>query len=267
MKLGKIVLSAVAVIIIVAAAVIWYLLSNISSIAKDLIETEGSKVLQTSVLLDNVNIKLLDGSAQISQFSIANYAGFSEPTILAFDTIKIDIEPRSLDKDVIVLDEVTVSGARIVAEQKGLSTNIQTLLKKQAQYMNSAEDDPNAEPAKEILIAIKKLNFVGNSLSLATEDYGKHSLDLPTVTQTNLGSASKGLAPKELAVAVLKPLLEQAQDKIEEGLIDLAEEKLKEKYGERVEQEKQKLKSKIEDELGVSEDEVKEKLDALKKLF
>ena len=133
--------------------------------------------------------------------------------------------------------------------------------------MNSAEDDPNAEPAKEILIAIKKLNFVGNSLSLATEDYGKHSLDLPTVTQTNLGSASKGLAPKELAVAVLKPLLEQAQDKIEEGLIDLAEEKLKEKYGERVEQEKQKLKSKIEDELGVSEDEVKEKLDALKKLF
>lgn len=267
MKLGKIILSIVAIMIIVVAALAWYVFSNLNSIVKELVETEGTKALQTAVVLEHVDIKLLDGSAELGQFSIANYEGFSEPNILAFDTIKVDIEPTSLDKEVIVLDEVTVSGVNIVAEQKGTTTNIQTLLDQLPKSSESGASEQSTESGKEVLIAIKRLNFVNNALSLATEDYGVHTLDLPKITQTNLGSASKGLSPQELAVEVLKPLLKQAQDEIEKGMLDLAKEKLKEKYGEQVEEQKEKLKSKLKDELGVDEKEAKQKLEGLKKLL
>lgn len=268
MKLGKIFLSLVGVLILVVGGVAWYVLSNINAIVKDVVETKGSEVLQTPVGLKLVDIKLLDGSAKLGLFTIDNYQGFNQPHILSFDEITVDIDPKSVNQSVIVLDEVTVSGVSVIAEQLGTTTNLQTLLDKLPKSEAEAEQsEDTSAPAQEVLLAIKKLNFIGNSLSLATEDYGKHDLNLPTITRTNLGSESNGLTPEQLAKAIVKPLIEEAQDKLEKSLVDLAKKELEDRYGEQVDKEKEKLKSKLEDELGVDSEEVDSKLKDLKKLF
>lgn len=270
MKIGKIILSIVGILILVIGAAAWYVLSNINSIVREVVESQGTKVLQTSVDLKHVDVKLLDGSAELGMFSISNYDGFSEPNLLAFEAIKVDIDPTSVNKEVIVLDEVTISGISVVAEQKGTTTNLQALMSKLPKSDSSSANSGGAGSGTEgpdVLLAIKKLNFVDNGLSLATEDYGKHTLDLPNITRTNIGSASAGLTPDQLAIEVLKPLVEEAQDKIEKNLIDLAKKKLEEQYGEQIDKEKEKLKSKVKDELGVDAEDVEDKLKDLKKLF
>lgn len=268
MKIGKILFSIVGLLILLVGGAAWYVLSNINAIVRDVVETQGSQVLQTPVVMELVDIKLLDGSAELGKFSIANYEGFEQPNLLSFEAIKVDIDPTTINQEVIVLDEVTISGVALVAEQKGTTTNLQALLDKLPESEAAAETESSTgEAGSDVLLAIRKLNFVGNNLSLATEDYGTHTLDLPAITRTNLGSSANGLTPAELGTEILEPLLEEAQDKIEEGLVDLAKEKLEEKYGEKIDEEKEKLKSKLEGELGVDSEKVEEKLKGLKKLF
>lgn len=267
MKIGKIIFSLIGVIILVVAGLAWYVLSNINGIVKDVVETQGTKVLQTPVKLNHVDVKLFDGSAELGLFSVKNYAGFEQENLLSFETIKVAIEPSSINTDVIVLDEVTISGISVVAEQKGTTTNLQTLLSKFPKSDSASKPEPAASEGQEILLAIKKLNFVDNSLSLATEDYGTHTLDLPKIVQTNLGTDSGGLTPEQLAVQVIRPLIKEAQAKIEKKLVDIAKQKLQEKYGEKVEQEKQKLKSKIKESLGTDAEGAESKLEGLKKLL
>ena len=269
MKVGKVILSLVGIVILLVAAAAWYVLSNINSIVKEVVESKGSEVLQTAVELNHVDIKLLEGSASLGPFRIKNYEGFAEENLLAFETIKVDIDPQSLNQPVKVLDEVTISGISIVAEQKGTTTNLQTLMSKlpKSESSDSSAGSESSAGGQEVLLAIKKLNFVDNSLSLATESYGKHTLDLPKITQTNIGSSSDGLTPDELAVAIIEPLVREAQDQIEEAVVDLAKQKLEEQYGEKIDEEKEKLKEKAKDELGIDTDEVEDKLKDLKKLF
>ena len=264
MKALKIVGVIVVLLIAVAAASTWYFMSNINSIVKDVIESVGTESLKTPVRVNAVNIKLLDGSGELSGFSIDNYEGFSQPKLLSFDTVKLDIDPLSLNKPVIVLDELTIKNVAVTAEQKGTGTNIQALLKSLPQSGGDSPEKSTSGAERELRFALKKLSFVDNSVNFATENYGIHKLDLPKIEQTNIGSTEQGLSPEELAVEVLKPLLEAAKKRVEREARELAKRKLEEKYGEQIESGKEKLKGELKDKLG---DDADEKLKKLKGLF
>lgn len=289
MKLIKILLSALGILVLVSTAVVWYVLSNINDIVKEVVVSVGSEVLQTPVSLGAVDIKLKEGAGTLSTFAIQNYPGFNEPNLLAFDTIRVDIDPKSVTNEVIVIDELTISGVDVVVEQNDATTNIQSLF-------DALDDESGSSPApsssgaeessKTLYFAIKKLNFVDNRMTLATEDYGKHSLDLPKIVQTNIGSEKQGLTPEQLAVAIAKPLLASAKKRVETGLRELAKkeltDKLEKKLGvekekleqqaeekkkeleQKVDQEKSKLEKKLEDKIGK---DAEKKLKDLKKLF
>ena len=112
----------------------------------------------------------------------------------------------------------------------------------------------------EMLFAVKQLNFVENSLVLATEKYGVHTLKLPKIVQHDLGSESKGLTSEQLAKEIARPLLDSAKKNLEKGLKNIAEEEL----DKTLDKEKEKLKGKIDEEFGEG---TSEKIKELKNLF
>jgi len=235
-------------------------LSNLNGLVKDAVETVGTDMLETTVSLNTVDIKLTEGSGELKGFSIANYPEFNQDRLLSFDSVKLDIDPMSLQGDVIVIDELTIQGVKIVAEQLGKTTNLQTLLETLPEGDEADTETAESGESVDVLLAVKKLNFVENSLTLATEKYGSHTLDLPKIVQTNLGSESNGLTPEELAKAIATPLIESAKKSVEKGIAKLAKDELKGK----VDKEKERLKDKIDDELGEG---TAEKLKGLKDLF
>ena len=261
MKIIKILLSVIAVIVLIVGIGLWFVFSNLNSIVKEAVETVGTDTLETNVSLNAVDIKLTDGSGELKGFSIANLPGYTQENMFAVDTVKLDIDPNSLAGDVIVIDELTIKGISVVAEQLGTTTNLQALMDRlpKSDATDGATSEDSGSSA-DVLLAVKQLNFVENSLTLATEKYGIHTLDLPNITQSNLGSEANGLTPEQLAKAIAEPLIESAKKSVEEGIAKLAEEALK----ERLDEEKDKLKGKIDDELGEG---TVDKIKGLKDLF
>ena len=251
-------------VLLIIAGVAFYGLSNLNRLVKYGVETEGPKVTQTAVSLGKVDIKLLDGKGELSNFMIANPKGFDSPHLFKADKVLLQIDTSQLTGAVKVIKEITIDGVDIVAEQKGLSTNIQALLDNLPKSNASSTESETDTASPEIRLMVEKLNFTNNSITLKTEKYGEYKLELPKIVQTNIGSKAQGLTPEELGRAILKPFLDKAQKSVEKKIQDVVKsemtDKVKAKADEELKKQEDKLKGKLTEKLG---DDAESKLKSL----
>ncbi|MGH1372923.1 MAG: hypothetical protein ACRBBW_12845 [Cellvibrionaceae bacterium] len=249
------VIAVVAVVVIVAVIG----LQNIDKIVKTAVEEVGPKVLGTEVRLAEVKIDITDGRGELRGLTIANPKGFSAANAFSLGETALEIDTSSITGDVIVINEVLISNANLLAEQKGLKdTNLQALLNNIQSSSGSAASDQTKPQSSstgesEVLLAVKKFTFADSTMKLMSEQFGEHTIKLPPIHLSNLGSKDKGLTPEELANAVVKPLVAQAKKAAQSRLEDLAKEKATEKLNE-----------KLTEKLG---EDGAEKLNQLKSLF
>lgn len=257
----------IALLIVVIIGVVLFVLSNLNQIVKETVETVGPEVTQTSVLLDRVNIEITEGKGELNDFVIGNPAGFSSEHLLKWDTIHLQIDPASVTSDVVVIKNFTIEGVNIIAEQKGYSTNLQSLL----ETLDSGSSAPKEEKpsqsgeAADVRLMMERVRFADNSIDFVTEKYGSYSLPLPSFELTNIGDKTTGLTPEELGIAILKPLIKQAKQAVEDRIKGLAKEELEAKLKEKKEELKAKAKEKEEElkaKVDDKKDELKEKLDS-----
>jgi len=254
MKVLKIILGLVVVLVLVAVVGVYFLAKNINGIVEHAVETVGSDITQTQVGLGKADIKLdlKESRGELDNLTVANPKGFSKANLLTIGQVALGIEPLSISKDVIVINEVTIKGVNILAEHKGVKdTNLQALLnniKAKAGAGGSTEATTD-DSGKEVLLAMKKIVFADNSVDLKSEKAGNYQLKIPAFELQNLGSAEKGLTPTQLAEAAIKPLVAKAQAAVEEKLKDELEDKAKEKLLENL------------------DDDQKEKLEGIKSLL
>jgi uncharacterized protein involved in outer membrane biogenesis len=237
-KAVKILLGLVLVLALVAAIGVFVFLQNLNSIVKTAVETVGPQVTLTDVGLGDANIELKEGRAELNGLFIANPQGFSPANVFQMDTVVIDIDPASVTKDVIVINEVRIDGAQLLAEQKGLKdTNIQALidnLKKSSSGAESSEAEAEAESESNIRLMVEKLAFVNGKVDLNTEQLGNYQMRLPDINVANIGDKQQGLRPDELATALLTPVLQQVKEQVAVALQDKAKQKAKEKLEEEI---------------------------------
>ncbi|NIB43736.1 AsmA family protein [Pseudomaricurvus alkylphenolicus] len=256
MKAVKIIGGLVVAAIAVVAIVVVVGLQNLDQIVKTAVERVGPQVVGTEVGLADVKLDLQKGRGELHGLTVANPQGFSNNSAFSLGEIALDIDPASLTGDVIVINEVLISKAQLLAEHKGLAeTNLQALLdnvKKNSGSSGSTESQ-TSEAGADVKLAIEKFTFEEGAMKLQSEEWGEQSLKLPTIRLKDIGSKEQGLTPDELASAVIQPILASAKEAVQDHLEDLAKEKAKEKLNE-------KLKEKL------GEDGA-EKLDQLKSLF
>ncbi|WP_439134926.1 hypothetical protein [Pseudomaricurvus sp.] len=260
MKAFKIVAALVVAVIAVLAVVVVLFLQNIDQLIKSVVEDSGSDVLGTEVRLESSKITLKEGRGALHNLTIANPPGFSNDNAFSLGDISLGIDLKSLGGDVIVLNEVLVSDAKLLVEEKDLTNiNLQTLLnnvKQNTASGNTAKqpvEEKPSEPAEDVKLAIEKFTLQGISMRIVTEQWGERTLTMPPIQLNNIGSRDNGLTPDEMTQAILKPVLAKVQKEAEDELQDLAKEKAQEAAEE-----------KLKEKLG---EEDSEKLDQLKSLF
>ncbi|MEH6650495.1 MAG: hypothetical protein V7707_10765 [Motiliproteus sp.] len=263
MKAIKIVTGLVVAAIAIIAIVVVIGLQNINGIVKAAIETVGTQVTGTEVRLAEVDITLTEGRGVLLGLSIANPKGFSDNSAFSLGQIALQIDPISITGDVIVIEELTISAAKLLAEQKNIKdTNLQALLDNVAAGAKSGEannggassaTNDSSDPAQQVKLAVKHFRFDASELQLVTEQLGEKTLKLPAIELNNLGSAEQGLTPEQLSQAILKPLLAQAKAAAKKELERLAKREAEDQ-----------LKQKLSEELS---DEQKGQIDQLKSLF
>lgn len=260
MKAIKVLLAVIFVVILLVVGGIFVALMNLNPLVEDAVTTYGPKVTQTPVKLSSVNINVWQGATEIKGFEIANPKGFSAPYVFKSDVFRVNIDPLSVTSDVIVINDITIDGVSLVAEQKGLTTNIQALIKSVQQFA-PADSSGGETPATaqesastfEPRFILNNLRFANNDLQLITEKYGNYTVNIPELTRQNLTGGGKGLTPSELGVAILQPILDAAEKAAKQKLKDVAKKEVEDK-----------LKNKLEEKLNDSQ---KDKIDKLKNLL
>lgn len=239
MKAVKILLGLVVAAIAIVAIVVVIGLQNIDQLVKRGVEKVGPQVVGTAVHLEDVKISLTEGRGELFGLTIANPKGFSKANAFSLGEIALDIDTASLTGDVIVINEILISKAHLLAEQKGLTeNNLQTLMDnvkaKSAQGASGSKTESTSTESEgaDVLLAVKKFTFKDSDMRILSDQWGEQTLKMPTISLANLGSADKGLTPDELATAVIKPLIAQAKKAAQKHLESMAKEKAAEKVNE-----------------------------------
>lgn len=262
MKIIKILGGLLALSALLIVISVYWLANNINGIVKTAIEEVGSDTLKTEVRVADVDIDLKASKVSLSGLTIANVAGFDAPLLFKMDQVAVDLEPASLLEKTIEIKSVLIDGTKVVAEQKGATTNLQALLDNlpkgepaQAEKPVNETEQGNSEPL-DVLIKVGAFDFTNTSTQLITEQFGEREVNSPDVRLRNLGGDT-GVPPEQLAQAIIQPLIKQVSKAVENYLKQMVEDAAKEKLTEK----EQELKSKIDEKYGEGSG------DALKKLF
>jgi uncharacterized protein involved in outer membrane biogenesis len=233
--IGGLILGLVAVVAIGG----YFFLSNLDGIIKDLVEEIGSEVTGTKVSLNSVELDLTTGKGKLKGLTIANPAGYDSDYAFKLQNISVGISPASLSGPVVVISEVKIVGAKLIAEQKGEKSNLPDILdniKKSSKKGDTESETPTGEePSSDIRLMMEKFVFIKTEATLVTEKNGEKSIKIPDVRRKNIGDKNTGLSPEQLAEEVLGTVVKAVEKAVGQYLAELAgaavEKKLTEKLG------------------------------------
>jgi hypothetical protein len=213
------------VLLAIAAGALWYLVSNLDSLIKAAIEKFGSAATQTSVTADSVKLSLSSGAGTISGLSIGNPPGFVSPQALGVGAISVQLDTSSLTGNgPIVVRTINIAQPQINYEITGgvsltgvsTSSNLQIIQNNVKNYAGRVAAAPPqsgtpARPARKEII--NDLYVTGGEVNLiaTTVLHGKKiTVPLPAIHLTNIGRASGGATPAQIASQIINAITSQA---------------------------------------------------------
>jgi hypothetical protein len=267
----KIILSVILLAIIGITAGVYYVFTNIDSLVKTAIETNGSEATQTAVRLGKVKIDLSNGAAGFSGLSVANPKGYVFPNVFSMGEIRAGVDLKSLQEEPYIINEITVLAPQVFVEvNKDNKTNLNDLKKRllagttsSSTSQQSGTTDQGSSPGPRLII--RRVTFADGSIQarIAALENKELNLKLPSLDMTNLGG-SKGATGKELAGEIIKRLTDHAIKEVKSKVIDKEVAKLKARAQAKVDAEKAKLNTQVE---AVKQEQKKKAEDKLKSLL
>jgi hypothetical protein len=235
-KGGKIVAGLVTAAVAVVAILVIVVFQNLDSIIKQVIEGVGTQVTQTRVSVSGVAFSISDGRGEIDGLSIGNPPGYQSKTAFDMNRVVVQVDPRSLTGGVIVIKEVTIDGAQLTAEQKGLKNNLQDLLAniEEAGGGQAAEPAPAESGGSDVRLMLERFAFTNSAAAVITEQWGEQTLKIPDITMANIGDRETGLTPEQLAGRMVESLVKQTEKAVANHLEQLAKDAAKEEINRQI---------------------------------
>lgn len=232
----KIILISAVVIVLAIGGAAYYFLTQLNAIVERQIEKIGSQITGTKVSVSSVDIKLRKGSGAINGLVAANPTGYKSDYAFRMDKILLDIDPSSVLKDPIVIDEVLIDSPLAISEFNEMAKLNILEIKNNATSGSKKQSKPSTKTdtkeEKPIHLRIKKLTIKGVTFAYDTGVLGgeKGSETLPAITKTNLGG-TRGATPEEIGKDIIITLTSKIAQAALEKQADKYKDKLKEKAG------------------------------------
>lgn len=210
----KVILLATTAIIFGIIGIIALGVLNLGTLIKTVTETVGPKLTKTEVKLDSADVAIMSGEGTLSGFLLGNPSGYTLPSAVECNTVRIRVVKDSLSTDKIIIDEIFVDSPVIGYEKRGKTDNFQTILNniKQvvAQDQQQESTDSSSETGAEKKIQINnfivrngKINLAGDMLEL----FGNKGtgIALPNIHLKDIGK-DKDTTPAEAFSIILGEL-------------------------------------------------------------
>lgn len=176
----------------------------LGGIVKSAVNKFGPTLTQTKVVLDGAQISPLSGIGTLTGLSVGNPTGWSAGDAFRLGKIHLNVEPFSLLKEQIVINELVIEKPEFHYETKIIASNIGDLLKNIEQTMGSSSGtETPTKDGKPIKIIVKKLVLKDGSVALSAGTQGV-TMPLPEINMADLGVKEGGLTPPQLAAAIMR---------------------------------------------------------------
>ncbi len=149
----------------------------------------ATSTLGVEVTIDDLDLSILGGSVSFDDLIIDNPQGFEHDNFLELGKAHIDVAIGSLLNDKVRINTLKLDGITLVLEQKGLSSNLQTIMKN---LPKSEEEAAAKEGGKDL--EIKTLDITNVTVKTDLPIPGKSDtivLNLPAIKMQDLGTDSK----------------------------------------------------------------------------
>jgi hypothetical protein len=207
-------IAVLAAVAIVVALALRYGVSRLDGAVAATVERYGSAVTGTDVHVAGVDLALTEGRADLSKITIDNPSGYETDYAVRVGHATVTLDVGSLAGDVPVIDELTLDGALINAEQREKASNL-TDIQRHA-TASSGDAPPSAEPGR---IIVKRFRLNDARLLLTSEYLGEpEELPLRDIVVNDIGTATGGATYSEAAQAMLQPVLAAARSAAGERL-------------------------------------------------
>ena len=210
-KLLKIlaVLFLLGVIAVVAAGFFF-----LGPIVTKTVNTVGPRVTGTKVELDAAKISPLTGGATLAGLFVGNPEGWTGDKAIYLGELRASLQPASLLRDHVVVNEVFIDGPEFVYERRLLGgSNIDALLRQIEQNTGGGSrppttTEPDGDPKPPMKFAVKEFRVQNAKMTLIAAGRTV-TITLPPLTIRDLGVAEGGITADQVASRVLKQLLAQ----------------------------------------------------------
>ena len=260
----KKILIALLVLLIIIGIALFVFVGKMDGIVKDAIETEGSAALGSPVRVGSVVTNLKEGSALLTNFTIANPAGYREK-----NAIEITSFSANVDYSNQLIEKIEINKPIINAEQKGQKNNFQDLL----ENMPADDEGEVVEEQDDTVITIKQLALRSATINLITSDLaigektlelGDRSFVMDDFVVNNLSGTATEISD-QVVQRLTSHVSSQVQGYVKKEIGNMAKERVMQEAKERI---NKKLEETLEGKLdGKLDGKVKEKLKGLKFKF
>jgi len=215
MKKLLLILGGLLVGAVIAFAIILF---KLGTIVKTAVNKVGPTITQTTFVLDSADVSPFSGKGTLKGLTIGNPKGWTTEHAFFLKEISIELVPKSLTADHIVINSILIDNPEIICEVSSTltNTNLQDLLKNiqqasgaQTETKPATTAQPEAKPGEEPKIEIK--SFRMQNVTIKVSGAGKlYTVNIPDLIMNDLGTKEGGLTPQQLSVAIMKEITAQA---------------------------------------------------------
>ena len=184
----KIRIVVIAVVVLLVAVIVLFSIFGNAAI-KGAVEKVATSTLGVEVTIDDLDLSILGGSVSFDDLVIDNPEGYQHDNFLEMGKVYIDVAIGSLLSDKVRINTLQLDGITLVLEQKGLGSNLQTIMKN---LPKSEEEAAAKEGGKDL--EIKTLDITNLTVKTDLPIPGKADtivLKLSDIKMQNLGTDSK----------------------------------------------------------------------------
>src|SRR4051812_37759840 len=153
----------------------------LGSIVKKGVNTFAPKITQTKVELSSAKLSPFSGVGTLDGLFVGNPEGWSSPKAFYLGKIHVDIEPRSLFGDHIVINEIVIEQPEFVYETRVVASNIGDLLKNIEQSVGSKDRSaqPTAKDGQPKKFEVKRFVLQNGQVTVGVAGAGAVSATMP----------------------------------------------------------------------------------------
>jgi len=221
-KAKKLIKTIVLVVILLIAVLLLGFELFGEHIVKAGIETAGTKTLNVGVNIDDLDLAIYSGKVGLKGLRVNNPVGYENKYLLELAEGRVKTSMKSLLSDTVEIESILLDGIALTVEQKGLSSNLNDVLKSIPK--GEEKETPAEEPKEGKNLLVKDLKIINTKVKVKllpvggiTGNVDTVTLELDPIEMKNLGSEDKmttAVLAKEIMVALAKGVAKQGAGKL-----------------------------------------------------